>query len=70
MNRQQLAQKGYFMDSDIVLRLKNQTPYGLEDYDVLIDAAVEIEQLRRNRQSLVARIEYLHQLIEEIENSK
>jgi hypothetical protein len=33
-------------DMDIVERLQNQTPYGLDDSTVLIDAAKEIRRLR------------------------
>lgn len=39
-------------NGDIVTRLNNAVPYGLEDYAVLSDAAAEIEELRRSRHYL------------------
>lgn len=40
-------------DRDIVERLEKSTPYGLEDYMVLIDAAAEIRRLRNLIQGVV-----------------
>jgi hypothetical protein len=34
------------MTEDIIERLDKATPYGLEDYTVLADAAAEIKRLR------------------------
>ena len=46
---------------DIVTRLRNATPYGLEDPRVLADAAAEIERLNNIITELKAHIQWLTQ---------
>ena len=51
--------------TDILTRLRNATPYGLEDPRVLTDAADEIERLNNLNTELKAHTQWLTQIAQE-----
>jgi len=51
------------MSNDIVQRLRDAVPYGLEDYYVLRDAANEIDRLRAENEALRALYEHRRDLL-------